>query len=246
MKHTKRIVAVATLLLAVAGESEGQSAYERAHLEAHRWEVYAAGEMVEQARVRLNRARKHHAGVEPAFKKARNKVTQEKDKAERGNRDPDDLAKAKAKLFVIEKHFSVTESRIVAAQSYLSAAKARIISAEAVVVAEEAASEEALVTALTAHEAVLETALTASRELVDIIVIDEGKLPGVPVFVPHNSNPSAAQVGIVWGKAALAARAAERAEAIVEALNSDVPLPPELLEPLPTEFRDLGVPTRLL
>ena len=240
MKHTKRIVVVAASLLTVAVESEGQSVYERARLEAHRWEVHAAGEMVEQARVRLNRARKHHAGVEPKFKKARNKVTQEKDKAERGNRDPDDLARAEAELFGIEKHFSVTEARMVAAQSTLSAAEARIVSAEAVFVAAEAASEEAFVIALTAHAAVLEAAGTALRELVNIIVIDEGDLPEVPVYVPHNDNPSAAQVSTVWGKAALAALAAERAKAIVEAFNSDGPLPPELLEPLPTEFRDIA------
>ena len=133
---------------------------------------------------------------------------------------------------------------MVAAQSTLSAAESRIVSAEAVFVAAEAASEEAFVIALTAHGAVLEAVLTASRELVDIIVIDEGKLPEVPTtpagYVPHNRHPSAAQVGTVWGKAALAARAAERAEAIVEALNSGGEVPPELLEPLPTEFRDLA------
>ena len=50
MKHTKRIVVFAASLLAVAGESAGQSAYERASLEAYRWEVYAAAEMVAEAR----------------------------------------------------------------------------------------------------------------------------------------------------------------------------------------------------
>ena len=34
-----------------------------------------------------------------SHKKARNKVTQEKDKAERGNRDPDDLAEAGGQAF---------------------------------------------------------------------------------------------------------------------------------------------------
>ena len=237
MKHTKRIVAVVALLLAVAGESEGQSAYERASLEAHRWEVYAAGDAAKQARVMLNRAREHRTFREPDVKKARNKVAQEKDKAERGNRDPDDLAEAEAKLFDVEKHISVTEARIVAAQSYLSTSEARIVSAEAVVVAAEAAaSEEALSTALTAHGAVLEAALTAFRGLLDIIEIDEGHLPQEVSFAPHNDNPSADQVSTVWQRAALAARAATRAEAIVEALNDGGEVPQELLEPLPTKF----------
>ena len=240
MRHTKRIVAVAVFLLAVVGKSEGQSAYEHASLEAHRWEVYAAGEMVIQASRMLSRARKHRARIEPAIKKTGNKVTQEKDKAERGNRDPDEPTKAEVKLFGIKKHFSVTEARIVAAQSHLSAAEARFISAKAVVVAAEAAPEEAFVTALTAHVAVLEAVRASLRELIDIIKLDEGKRPGVVDFVAHNDNPSADQVTTVWESAALAARAAERAEAIVEALNGGGPLPPELLEPLPTEFRDLA------
>ena len=240
MKHPKRVVAVAVLLLAVAGESEGQSAYEHARLEAHRWEVYAAGDAAKQARVMLNRARKHRTSREPDVKKARNKVAQEKDKAERGNRDPDDLAEAEAKLFVVEKHFSVAEARIVAAQSYLSVSEARVVSAEAVVVAAEAASEVALSTALAAHGGVLEAALTAFRGLLDIIKIDEGKLPQEVSFAPHNDNPSADQVTTVWERAALAARASERAEAIVEALNDGGEVPQELLEPLPTEFRELA------
>ena len=242
MKHTKRIVAIATLLLAVSGESEGQSAYERARLEADRWEVNAAKELAAQAREFLDSASRHRTGVETgSHKKARNKVAQEKTKAERGNRDPDDLAKAKAKLFVVEKHFSVTEARTVAAQSHLSAAESRIVSAKAVVVAAEAASEEAYVTALTAHAAVLEAVFTTLGELVDITTIDEKK-PSEIHLIPftHNFEPSADQVSTAWQKAALAARAAERAEAIVEALNSGGPLPPELLEPLPTEFQTLA------
>ena len=229
MKHTKRVVAVAVLLLAVAGESEGQSAYEHASLEAHRWEVYAAGDAAKQARVMLNRAREHRTFREPDVKKARNKVAQEKDKAARGNRDPDDLAEAEAKLFDVEKHVSVTEARIVAAQSYLAVSEARVVSAEAVVVAAEAASEEAL-----------STALIAFRGLLDIITIDEGKLPQEVSFAPHNDNPSADQVATVWGRAALAAGASERAEAIVKALNDGGEVPQELLEPLPTEFRELA------
>ena len=79
MKHTKRIVVFAASLLAVAGESAGQNAYERACLEAFRWEVYAAGDEVKQARKMLDSAIKHRASVEPGIKKARNKVMQEKD-----------------------------------------------------------------------------------------------------------------------------------------------------------------------
>ena len=237
MKHTKRIVAVAALLLAAPGESEGQSAYERASLEAHRWEVYAAVEAANLANGMLHRARKHRESLEPAVEKARNKVAQEKSKAERGNRDPDDLAEAEGKLFVVEKHFSVAEARTVAAQSYLAAAMARIVSAQAVFVAAESTSENPFLTAYTAYAAVLEAAVTAFRELTDIIEIDEGKLREVGLgYVPHNDRPTADQVSTAWQRAAKAARAAERAEAIVEALNDGGEVPQELLEPLPTEF----------
>ena len=218
MKHTKRIVAVTALLLTVVGESEGQSAYERARLEAHRWEMHAAGDAVKEARLALDFARRHRANVEPAVKKARNKVTQEKAKAERGNRDPDDLDKAEAKLFDAEKHFSITEARVVTAQSHLSVAEARIVSAEAVVVAAEAASEEALSTALAAHLAVLEAYLTTLKELINAITIDEGNPPssGLRSAVRKHSggigsinyNPSASQATTVWESAARAARAA--------------------------------------
>ncbi len=238
MKHTKQIVVVAVLLLAVAGEPEGQSAYEHASLEAHRWEVYAAGDAVKRARELLDSARYHRTSVEPKIKKARNKVMQEKDKAERGNRDSDDLAKSEARLFFVEKHYSVIEARIVAAQSYLSVSEARIVSAEAVVVAAEAASKEAVSTALTAYNAVLEAYLTAFRGLADIIKIDKG-VPSktmITIDLPSSHSPSAGEVSTAWRIAAQAARAAKRAEAIVEALNSGGEVPQELLEPLPTEF----------
>ena len=239
MKHTKRIVSVAALLLVVAGESEGQSAYERARLEAHRWEVQAAKNSVAQARWMLNAASKHHMDVfEKKVGKARNKVAQEKAKAERGNRDPDDLAKAAFELFVVEKHFSVAEARTVAAQSYLSASEARFVSAKAVFIAAESASEKTFLTTYTAYVAVLEALATALRGLTDIIKIDEGKLPrevGLS-YVPHNDRPTADQVSTAWQRAAQAARAAERTEAIVEVLNDGGEVPQELLEPLPTEF----------
>ena len=237
MKYTKRIVVFAASLLAVAGESAGQSAYEHASREAYRWEIYAAGDEVKRAREMLDSAIKHRANVEPGIKKARNKVMQEKDKAERGNRDPDDLAEAEAKLFDVEKHGSVIEAQIVTAQSYLSASEARIVSAEAVVVAAEAASKEAVSTALTAHNAVLEVALTAFRGLADIIRIDEGVTKKTMMFgLPISHSPSAGEVSTAWRSAAQAAQAAKRAEAIVEALNSGGEVPQELLEPLPTEF----------
>ena len=233
MKYTKRIVVFAASLLAVAGESAGQSAYERASLEAYRWEVHAANASVAQARSRLTAASKHHMDVfEKKVEKARNKVAQEKAKAERGSRDPDDLAKAEAELFVVEKHFSVAEARTVAAQSHLSVAEARVVSAEAVVVAAEAASGKTFLAAYTAYTAVLEAYLTAFRGLADIIKIDKG----TQMFGVHDRNPSAGEVSTAWQSAAQAARAAERAEAIVEALNDGGEVPPELLEPLPTKF----------
>ena len=237
MKYTKRIVVFAASLLAVAGESAGQSAYERASLEAYRWEVHAANASVAQARSRLTAASKHHMDVfEKKVGKARNKVAQEKAKAERGSRDPDDLAKAEAELFVVEKHFSVAEAQTVAAQSHLSVAEDRVVSAEAVVVAAEAASGKTILAAYTAYTAVLEAYLTAFRGLLDIIKIDKGRLPQEVIYTPHNDNPSADQVTTAWQSAARAARAAERAEAIVEALNDGGEVPQELLEPLPTEF----------
>ena len=189
----------------------------------------------------LDSAIKHRASVEPGIKKARNKVMQEKDKAERGNRDSDDLAKSEARLFFVERHYSVIEAQIVAAQSYLSASEARIVSAEAVVVAAEAASKEAVSTALTAYNAVLEVALTAFRGLADIIRIDEGVTKKTMIMgLPISHSPSAGEVSTAWRSAAQAARAAKRAEAIVEALNDGGEVPQELLEPLPTEFRELA------
>ena len=69
------------------------------------------------------------------------------------------------------------------------------------------------------HHAFAEAALTVFRGLLDIIEIDVGKLPREVGYVPHNDRPTADQVSTAWQSAALAARAAERAEAIVEALN---------------------------
>ena len=58
--------------------------------------------------------------------------------------------------------------------------------------------------------------------------------------LPISHSPSAGEVSTAWRSAAQAARAAKRAEAIVEALNDGGEVPQELLEPLPTEFRELA------
>ncbi len=91
-------------------------------------------------------------------------------------------------------------------------------------------------TAYTAYAAVLGAAVTALGELTDIIEIDEEKPPREVGYVPHTDRPTADQVSSAWQSAAQAARAAERTEAIVEALNDGGEVPQELLEPLPTEF----------
>ena len=245
MKHANRIAfLVVVMILSVASQASTQSATDRASLESYRWGTVAAHELVEQAREFLDDARSHHVRVVESreVEQSRDKVAEEKSRIERGDRNrTDDLARAEDELSSAESHLSVTEARIVAAQSYLSASEARIISAEAVFVAAEAASTSGdkapLLAALIAHHAVIEAENIAVTALLDITEIAEaGGTSPSGRFVFHNDTPSAVQASIVWGSAALAALAAERAQAIVDALNDGEALPPELLEPLPTEF----------
>ena len=239
MKSPHLTTAVVLLLLALPGQASAQSAADRASLESYRWGVVAAHESVEPAREWLDDAMSRRVAVVESreVEKARDKVAEEKSRIERGDRDrTDDLARAEAELSFAEGHVTVTEARIVAAQSALSTREATIVSAEAVFVAAETATssgEEA--TLLTAHIALMEAANIAGTEYAAILKIDvEGPVRFDRRF--HNDSPSAVQVSIVWGTAARAARAADRAEAIVEALSDGEALPPELLEPLPTEF----------
>ncbi len=243
MKSPHLTTAVVLLLLALPGQASAQSAADRASLESYRWGVVEAHESVEPAREWLDDARSHRVAVVESreVEEARNKVAEEKSRIERGDRDrTDDLARAEAELSFAEGHLSVTEARIVAAQSALSTREATIVSAEALFVAAEAASasgdKAALLAAITAHIAVTEAANIAGREFLNVNNFDIAGATtslGTPL---HNFRPSAAQASSVWSSAARAALAAERAEAIVDALNDGEALPPELLEPLPTEF----------
>ena len=249
MKITHQTTALVLLLLALPGQASAQSAADRASLESYRWGVVAAHQLVERAREFLDDARSHHVDVVESrtVEEARNKIAEEKSRIERGDRNrTDDLARAEAELSSAEGHLSVIEARIVTAQSHLSATEATTVTAEAVFVAAEAAAasgdKTALLAVLTAHHTVLEAANISGRELLNTIEIDEVSIStsslGTNVF--HNRRPSAAEASSVWGSAALAALAAERAEAIVGALNDGEALPSELLEPLPTEFGSIA------
>ena len=243
MKITPWTTTVVLLLLALPVQVSAQSATDRASLESYRWGVVAARKVEELARKFLDNARSHRVDVVESreVEKARDKVAEEKSRIERGDRNrTDDLARAEDELSSAESHLSVTEARIVAAQSYLSASEARTVSAEAVFVAAEAASasgdKAALLASLIAHLAVREADNIAATELFNITNIEtEGRLNKTFGWY-HNNRPSAAQASIVWGSAALAALAADRAEAIVAALNDGGEVSPELLEPLPTDL----------
>ena len=244
MKHANRIAfLVVVMILSVASQASAQSAADEASLESYRWGVVAAYKSVEQAREFLDDARSHRVAVVESreVEKARDKIAKEKSRIERGDRNrTDDLARAEAELSSAESHLSVTEARIVAAQSNLSAREAVSVSAEAVFVAAEAASasgdKAALLAAITAHHAVIEAGNIAVTELLNITKIEvEGRLNQTFGRL-HNNRPSAAQASIVWGSAARAALAADRAEAIVAALNDGGEVSPELLEPLPTDL----------
>ncbi len=244
MKSTHRTTAVVVLLLALPGLASAQSPADQASLESYRWGVVAAHESVEPAREALDAARSHRVSFveDRAVEKARDKIAEEKSRIERGDRDrTDDLARAEDELSTAERHLSVIEARIVAAQSYLSSTEAVTVSAEAVFVAAEAASasgdKTALLAAITAHYVVIEASNIAGTELINVNNIDiEGATTSLGTTLFHNNRPSAAQASSVWRSAALAALAAERAEAIVDAMNDGEALPPELLEPLPTDF----------
>ena len=214
MKYTKLIVSVVASLLAVAGESGGQSVYERAHLEAHRWEVVAAKESAAQAREFLDEAKKESEEYQPVVERARNDASLESFRRE-----------------TVEKRFSMIEAQLIAAQAGLSVAEARIVTAEAVFAAVQTSSEEDFLVAVAAHESVQKA----------VALILEKRWAIREIWGGYSNmefgRPPGYRLATAWASAALAAQAAERAEAIVDALvdalNDGGPLPPELLEPLP-------------
>ena len=140
-----------------------------------------------------------------------------------------------------ERHLSVSSALMLAAQSVLSAQEAAIVSAEALVATAEAASVSGDATrlnvTLSAANAVLEAVNITLTERDNISETDAsthssptGRERRWPRGVDSGSLANA------WNSAARAARAAERAQEIVAALNSgNGAVPPELLEPLPSE-----------
>ena len=253
MKHTKRIVVVAASLLAVAGESDGQSVYERASLEAHRWEVLSAKESAALARGWLDETKKEFEGYQKNFPNEvslqvreflKNHEEQQKtleeyqkilpNEAPESIRElPDEASLESMSREVVERRLSMIEAKLIAAQASLSATEAQIVTTEAVFAAVQASSEEDFLVATAAHGPVYKAVILILEKLGEISEIWEEHRK-------IKAGPTSNRLAIVWANAALAARAAERAEAIVEALNSGGPLPPELLEPLPTEFRTLA------
>ena len=232
MKNTHWTTAVVLLLLALPGQASAQSAADRASLESYRWGAVADRNALEPAREWLDDAISHRVSFveDRAVEKARDKIAEEKSRIERGDRNrTDDLADAEDELSRAERHLSVIEARIVAAQSHLSVREAAAVTAEAVVVAAEAASasgdKAALLAAITAHLAVSKAGVIAAIEHLKIFENDELEGPIVLDMRTHNYSPSADQASIAWGSAALAALAADRAEAIVDALNDGEELP---------------------
>ena len=216
MKHTKRIVVFTASLLAIAGESVGQSGYERAHLEVRRWVVLNAKESAVQAREVLAETKKEFEEHQPVIERARN-----------------DASLDSAGREIVGRRLGLLEAQLIAAQASLSAAEARIVTAEAVFAAVQASSEEDLLVADAAHKVVQEAVILVLEKLGEISEIWQG-------YSKIKANPTSGILVIVWANAALAAQAAERAEAIMDALNDGGEIPQELLEPLPTEFPDLA------
>ena len=142
-----------------------------------------------------------------------------------------------------ERHLSVASALMLAAQSVLSAQEAAIVSSEALV----AAAETASVSGDTARLNVALSAANAVLEAVDITLTERDNISETDAST-HSSPatgrerrwPSGVLSGSLanaWSSASLAARAAERAQEIVAALNSgNGVVPPELLEPLPPEL----------
>ena len=140
-----------------------------------------------------------------------------------------------------ERHLSVSSALMLAAQSVLSAQEAAIVSAEALVATAETASVSGDATrlnvALSAANAVLKAVNITLTERDNISETDAsthsspaGRESRWPRGVDSGSLANA------WSSASRAARAAERTQEIVAALNSgNGVVPPELLEPLPSE-----------
>ena len=140
-----------------------------------------------------------------------------------------------------ERHLSVSSALMLAAQSVLSAQEAAIVSAEALVATAETASVSGDATrlnvALSAANAVLKAVNITLTERDNISETDTS----THFVTPDRESRwprgvSSESLANAWSSAARAARAAERTQEIVAALNSgNGVVPPELLEPLPSE-----------
>ena len=139
-------------------------------------------------------------------------------------------------LVSAERHLSVSRALMLATQSVLSAQEAAIVSAEALVAAAETASVSGDATRLNVALSTIDAVL----EAVNITLTERNNISETDAST-HRERRWPRQVysgrlANAWSSAARAARAAERAQEIVAALNSgNGVVPPELLEPLPSE-----------
>ena len=140
-----------------------------------------------------------------------------------------------------ERHLSVSSALMLAAQSVLSAQEVAIVSAEALVATAETASVPGDATRLN----VALSAVTAVLKAVNITLTERDNISETDAST--HSSPAGRErrwprgvdsgsLANAWSSASRAARAAERAQEIMAALNSgNGVVPPELLEPLPSE-----------
>ena len=142
------------------------------------------------------------------------------------------------KLASAERHLSVSSALMLAAQSVLAAQEAAIVSAEALVATAEAASVSGDTTRLN----VTLSAANAVLKAVAITLTERDNISETDAST-HSSPagrerrwPRGVDSGSLANAWSSAARAAERAQEIMAALNSgNGAVPPELLEPLPSE-----------
>ena len=219
MKY-KLIVAIVASLLAVA-ESAGQSAYERARLESYRWAVVFAGDEVGEANGEVLNARffigraqnlDEPLPFESLFENQYGPVDR-------------------------ERYSAIADARMLAAESSLATSRVLRASAEARLIALEGSSDMVLKAGTEAYSAIVAVHDIATEQLAEIVKIHDDGPPSVANIARYpNLAPSSADLVIAWTMASLAALSAERAEAIVAALNDGGEMSPELLEPLPTDL----------
>ena len=218
MKITPWTTTVVLLLLALPGQVSAQSAFERARLESYRWVVVLARDLVGTARVEVGSARNRTLDEQPlplesSFERDYGPVDR-------------------------ERYSSIADARVLAAESSSATSMALLAAAEARLVALEGSSATALKTSSEAYSAIADVHGIATEQLAEIVRIHKDGPPFSTVGSLRHENLAASSVDVAraWTMASLAALAAERANAILDAMNDGEELPSELLEPLPTDL----------